>query len=150
MAKHPLYDIAVSEVRGEATAAEKAELASNVVAWRDALLSVIDEVDAQFVVEEDKFEDAVKHLDEDDPEYGYAKDAYETWKGRVRTFKKHITGRLLAVKRMCQEEAAGSSSQAEITLLAIGLRNADGGTDDEWDEAITALFAAVDKHLSAG
>lgn len=149
MAKHPLYDTAVSEVRGEASAAEKAALAADVFAWRDALQSVIDEVDAQAVVKEDEFVDSTRGYDFDDPDYKLAQEQFETWKSRVRTFKKHITARLMAVKRMCQEEAEGGTSQATVVALAVRLRRAESGTEEAWDEALDALLTAVDGYLDS-
>lgn len=147
MAKHPLYDTAVSEVRGEASPAEKAVLASDVFAWRDALQSVIDEVDAQAVVKEDEFVDTTRGLSWDDDDYKLAQEQFEAWKSRVRTFKKHITARLMAVKRMCQEEADGGTSQATVVALAVKLRRAEAGSEEEWDAALDALLTAVDSYL---
>lgn len=149
MAKHELYDAAVSEVRGEATPSEKALLSRDVFAWRDALQSVIDELDAQTIVKQDEFEVDTAHLSSDDYRLEEAQDQLNAWKGRMRTFKKHITARLMYVKRMCQEEAEGTPSQAQIVSLAVELRQAENtGSDSEFDAALDALLDAVDVFLS--
>lgn len=148
MAKHALYDAAVREVRGEASSDEKRRLSADVVEWRNALQSVIDELDAQAVVEQDKFEDATFGFEPEDEEYVSAEEQHVAWKGRMRTFKKHITARLMAVKRMCQEEAEGGASQVKIVNLAVDLLEADSGTESEWETAVNNLLVAVEDYLA--
>lgn len=150
MSKHPLYDVAVSEVRGEASDREKLILQADVDEWREALQSVVDEVDAQLIIETDKFEDSTRNLVVGSTEYETALESFETWKARVRIFKKHISARLIAVKRMCQEEAEGdtgnNSLTARIVKAAIELVDAELAGDDalnEWDAALDLLVAAV-------
>lgn len=149
MSKHPLYDAAVDEVRGQATQEQKAQLQADVFAWREALQSVLDEVDAQLEVKRDEFEDLVYDVDPDSREYQEAAEAYETWKARVRTFKRHITGRFLAVRRMCQDatERADPALTSALTVVeaAKALLKADEeGTDDEFFDALSRLGDAVE------
>lgn len=151
MSKHPLYDTAVSEVRGEASEKERLLLQSDVEQWREALQSVVDEVDAQLIVETDKFDDATRNLTPGSADYEAALESFETWKSRVRIFKKHISARLIAVKRMCQEEAEGSGSAdslaARIVVRAVELweiEQADEEAPSIWDGAFDRLMLAVE------
>jgi hypothetical protein len=149
MSKHPLYDTAVSEVRGEASEKDKLLLQSDVEQWRDALQSVVDEVDAQLIVETDKFEDSTRNLTPGSTEYETALESFETWKSRVRIFKKHISARLIAVKRMCQEEYEGQPGEnslgARVVAAAIGLYDVENCEDPlVWDAALDLLFSAVE------
>lgn len=147
MSKHRLYDTAVSEVRGEASERERLLLQSDVEDWRDALQSVVDEVDAQLIVETDKFDDSTRNLTPGSTDYATALESFETWKSRVRIFKKHISARLIAVKRMCQEEADGDTSVDSLTSKvvagAVALFDAESGSEQEWEAAINRLFDAV-------
>lgn len=150
MSKHPLYDMAVSEVRGEASDKEKLILQADVDDWRDALQSVVDEVDAQLIIETDKFEDATRNLTPSSTDYRVAQEAFDAWKSRVRIFKKHISARLIAVKRMCQEEAEGDLSSgtltARVVTAATALCDADSSSDPTvWDTALDNLFTAVEE-----
>jgi hypothetical protein len=154
MIKHPLYDIAVAEVRGQASPDEKRQLSSNVFVWRDALQQVVDEVESQFDLKAEEFEDTIFALgnngasakDVDD-----AKTAYDIWKSRARTFKKHVSARLIAVKRMCQdtlEEFEDSDIDIEKSLAvvnaAIALVEADTSDDDNaFEDVWPSLVEAV-------
>lgn len=154
MSKHPLYDTAVKEVRGEASSKEKVVLQADVTAWRDALQSVIDEVDAQMIVETDQFEDSTRNLSEGSSEYRLAEESFETWKSRVKVFKKHISARLLAVKRMCQEEAeevGDRQLRARVIAAAVALQAADQPPvdPDEYDKRYDDLLDAVDALLDS-
>lgn len=156
MSKHPLYDTAVSEVRGEASEKEKLLLQSDVEQWRDALQSVVDEVDAQLIVETDKFDDSTRNLTPGSADYETALEAFETWKSRVRIFKKHISARLIAVKRMCQEEAESGANYdslaARIVAAAVELweiEQADEEAPSIWDGAFDRLMEAVQDFQSS-
>lgn len=147
MSKHELYDVAVSEVRGEASEKEKALLQRDVDQWREALQSVVDEVDAQLIVETDKFEDATRSLSTDSTDYASALEAFETWKSRVRIFKKHISARLIAVKRMCQEEIEGGFGEdtktARVMSSAVEFVEGELTDADDWEARLEALVSAV-------
>lgn len=154
MIKHELYDISVAEVRGQASTDERQQLHSNVFAWRDALQQVIDEVESQFNVKADEFEDsiaALSHADAPEKEIEDAKVAYDIWRSRARTFKKHINARLIAVKRMCQdaiEEFDDSGIDLEKNLAvvsaAIAVVEADAsGDDDSFEDSFANLVEVV-------
>lgn len=154
MIKHPLYDIAVAEVRGQASSDEKRQLSSNVFVWRDALQQVVDEVESQFDLKAEEFEDTIFSLTDNDAskkDVDDAKAAYDIWKSRARTFKKHVNARLIAVKRMCQdtlEEFEDSDIDIEKSLAvvnaAIAVVEADKyGDDDEFDDTWRLLVDSV-------
>lgn len=154
MIKHELYDISVAEVRGQASADEKKQLHSNVFDWRDALQQVIDEVESQFNVKAEEFEDNISYLSDSDAsekEIQDAKIAYDIWKSRARTFKKHINARLIAVKRMCQDTIAEFDDSGidieknlNVVTAAIAVVEADACDDDEiFDNAFAALVESV-------
>jgi hypothetical protein len=154
MIKHTLYDISVAEVRGQASQEEKNLLNSNVFAWRDALQQVVDEVESQFILKSEEFEDHRSRLLLEDAPEEVINDldvSHNLWKSRARTFKKHVNARLLAVKRMCQEatnhsEAVGLDIEKALDVVdaAIEVVEADA-VDDEigFDDAFNNLIVIV-------
>ena len=154
MIKHELYDIAVAEVRGQADPHEKELLHSNVFSWRDALQQVIDEVESQFDAREEEFQEEIRILVEDsnsEKELDDIKTAYDIWKSRARTFKKHVNARLLAVKRMCQDKIE-QFDEHDIDIEAVlGVVNIarklieadEDQNDDEFDDSLFRLKEAL-------
>lgn len=160
MIKHKLYDISVAEVRGQASAEEKQTLHSNVFAWRDALQQVIDEVESQFNVKAEEFEDNISYLSDSnasEKELQDAKAAYDIWKSRARTFKKHINARLIAVKRMCQDtleefDTSGIDIEKNLNVVgaAVAVVEADAcGDEDQFEDSFVALVDAVSELKSS-
>ena len=158
MNKHPLYDIAVAEVRGAATPDEEAQLKSNVFEWKAALESVIDEVDSQLEYKTEEYEeDLLSSVDEGDEKA--IRDAARTlkiWKSRARVFKKHVSARLRSVKRMCEEQSEIAQEVGEphleavmnVATHAIRLVEVDAdGDEEEFDEAFEKLVFHVNDLL---
>lgn len=135
-----LYDAAVNEVRGQETAVERLMLEDNTAAWRDALRSVIDEMDSQFKYRSDVFDDETEFMSEGSGEYIQKAEDYKKWKLGARTFKKHIEARLATVNRMVVDDDVTIEDFAHI---AISIRDADG--DEAYDEAVDSLYDLLDK-----
>lgn len=158
MIKHPLYDAAVNEVRGQASDEEIDLLKRNVFEWRSALQSVVDEVDAQLIVRIEQYNADVERYRKEGSEIELeeAENALQVWEARARTFKKHVSARLLAVRRMCQEvteqgalidRSIDIEAVLEIVDLAIALADADLSPDEEeFDRCFDDLFAAVEAY----
>lgn len=155
MNKHPLYDVAVAEVRGEASTEEKKKLKENVFAWRDALQSVVDEVESQLVLKSEEFEDSIAW----EEKYGTpdtlldARNSYDVWKSRARTFKKHVSARLMAVKRLCQETVHSAGDLAfdleralDVVTAALNLVDEEEADDSEWQELFERLIVASEAY----
>lgn len=121
MAKHRLYDQAVLEVREQASDWEKDALSADVFEWRDALQSVLDEVDAQFAVKREEVADLTFGLDPESREAKSIQHDYSRWQSSARTFQKHVKARAIAVKRMCREQEEGTyiSTERLRALLAV-------------------------------
>lgn len=136
-----LYDAAVNEVRGKESDEERHQLESDPLSWRDALRSVIDEMDSQFDYRAGVFEDEVEFLDEESPEFTTIRDEYHKWKLSARTFKKHIEARLATVSRMSGEE---SISVVDFVQVVRSLANS-GDDDEAYDKAIDDLYDLLDR-----
>jgi hypothetical protein len=142
MIKHELYDISVLEVRGDASPEEKKRLHSNVFAWRDALQQVVDEVESQFLLKTEEYEDQIYFLQKSGSsvdEVEAATDGYNLWKSRARTFKKHVSARLLAVKRLCQEAIETGDTYAfnvekAMAVVDAACRLVDADLDEDDDQ----------------
>lgn len=158
MNKHPLYDVAVSEVRGEATPEEEALLQSNVFEWKAALESVIDEVDSQLEYKTEEYEeDLLSSIDEgNERDVRDAARTLKVWKSRARVFKKHVSARLRAVRRMCEEQSELAEEAGEphleavmnVATHAIRLVEVDANGDEEdFDEAFDNLVYHVNDLL---
>ena len=157
--KHPLYDIAVAEVRGEANKNEVARLNSNVFEWRDGLLAVIDEVNAQLDLKDEEHAYEISQLEEfaSDSEIEAANANHAMWRNRALRFRKHVKARLDAVKRMCRDQAEGAEGVTydlekamKIVTLGIDLVDAEaGGDQDAFDDVFDQLELAVEAYRSA-
>ena len=154
MVDQDLYDISVAEVRGEATPDECARLSSNVFAWRDALQAVVDNVDSQRDENEQEFRYALKEAMEADDQSSLQgiQDSHNLWKSRVSVFRKHVNARLLAVKRMCQEQVAEDPTKGggnlelamKVVACAMELMGLPHDCDvDEWQDGLDQLEIAV-------
>lgn len=155
MNKHPLYDVAVAEVRGQADAEDKAKLSSNVFEWRDALQSVVDEVASQLEYKTEEYKANLLWMEESGDEEGIedARRTLDVWGSRARVFKKHVSARLLAVKRMCddQEERFNEvepnlEAALAVTAAAVDLIEAERVGEDEFDEAFDELLIRVGRY----
>lgn len=156
MSKHPLYDAAVAEVRGEALPHEVAQLSSNVFDWRDALLSVVDEVNAQVQLKDEEYRFEVEELrtldsSDDGREEERRREEHSMWRNRALRFRKHVKARLDAVKRMCRDQLEGSEEYTydlekamRVVSAASELIDADAEDDaEQFDEAFDQLEEVV-------
>ncbi|MGW8179347.1 MAG: hypothetical protein ACWGQW_11385 [bacterium] len=160
MNKHPLYDIAVAEVRSEATKDEIARLNSNVFEWRDALLAVIDEVNAQLDLKDEEHAYELTQLEEygTDSEIEELNANHSLWRNRALRFRKHVKARVDAVKRMCRDQMEGAEGVTydlekamKVVTLAIELVDAEAGGDQAtFDDVFDQLELAVEAYREAG
>lgn len=141
MRKIDLYDAAVNEVRGQESDAERQALEADPVAWRNALQSVIDEMDSQFRMRSDLFDDATEFLHESSDEYAQKAAEYQKWKLGARTFKKHIEARLAAVERFAQEDDVTAEDFADLVRVVV---DPEVGPR-EFDEAMDELQSLLDR-----
>lgn len=158
MIKHPLYDIAVSEVRGDSTPEEDACLKANVFDWRDGLLSVIDEVNAQLDLKDEEYSYELEDLEQHGTDLAIEeiKAGHNLWRNRALRFRKHVKARLDAVKRMCQDQLEGAEGHTydlegamRIVSASIALVAAEeDGDSDLFDHAFDALESTVGHYLN--
>lgn len=135
-----LYDVAVAEVRGQATPDQLATLESDPDAWVEALMSVLDEVDGQLDMRREQYEDDTTWLDPDSSEWAEITNSYKRWRSGVRTFRKHVSVRLNSVER----KASVTRVPNRVKSLIVKLHDADeGGQDEEFEALLEALYELV-------
>lgn len=137
MMTEDLYDIAVKEVRNQASEAEKKALNANPDGWKDALLRVLDEIESQFTLREAFFAEKTQNMKDSD--LAVEAEAYSEWKMKALTFKKHISARLLTVSRL--------TSAVSVEAFARAAKNLDEAkTDEEYDDAYSDLMDLLDTY----
>lgn len=142
---HPLYDIAISEVRNQATPEEVQRLKADPAAWRACLESAIDEMESQFRYREANFADATEYLDPSDPVFLEQLEAYQKWKKGGRTFLKHVEARLPSVKRLTGPNA--NDFAEAVRAIYVADMQADELDDDDlrFNDAIEAAYSVLQR-----
>lgn len=136
-----LYDVAVAEVRGQATPEQVATLEADPEAWAEALMSVLDEVDGQLDMRKEQYQDDTDWLDPDSEAWEEITTNYKKWRSGVRTFRKHVSVRLNSVER----KASLTRIPTRVKRLIEAVKTADEeGSEDDFDEALVALYDLVD------
>ena len=136
-----LRDAAVNEVRGVADEEERALLSVDVHEWRNALQSVVDDIETQLLLRNKTYiEDCKLALDSD--EERELKEQYDTWRRNARTFLRHVSNRLVAVERMCDDR---TESINHILDLCRELAERDANELDV-DETIDRIIDAIRAH----
>lgn len=134
-----LYDAAIAEVRNKATSKEMWALNNDLRGWRNALLRVIDEMDAQFRYREEVMADKASFQSESAILEDLTK--YHEWKLGARTFKKHIEVRLSTVERMINELGVTPDR------FANAIRDLFDDQDDAaFDDALDRLEDLLEEH----
>lgn len=150
-------DAAVLEVRRQATEEQIRLLESNPWLWKVALEEVIDEVESQLLIRLEEFNDTSCHFEPNTEQYQRLEEEFNAWKVKTRTFKRHVTARLLHVKRLCDElgvtpnlegaKLVGAILEASGAFVDTNARYERGlGSEDEYDSALSALQEAVENY----
>lgn len=138
------YEAAVAEVRGTATPKQIELLQSDNNKWVDALQRVMDELDSQMEYREDLFRDETEYLTASDFEFNEKLSDHNRWKKGMRTFKKHISSRLVSLKREFGMEDTFEHRYHDISSVIRRLHDADvAEDDDEFDSALEVLYRYV-------
>lgn len=140
----PVYDAAIAEVREKATQEQVDLLESDYAHWVEALELCLDEVDSQFPIKQQQFDDDAEYMD--DEQYDDALEELKAWKAKSRTFRKHIDVRLRSLIRKIEKSAPVDLPWAVGSLYEA--ENAEEYDPAETQRAIMVLLEIYERdHL---
>ena len=142
MTPQSLRELALEEVRGNASADGVAILTSDLVGWRDELAAVVAHCDEQFAVRGADLDDIEDEFGTDSEEFIEASAEFDRWKRKALTFKRHVGNRLREVKRMVREANIAEDKRRNIDRQVVACMRE---MLDAWPDDGTRFHEAFDR-----